>query len=77
MRTPYRIASSTPDEILERPEWAREILARRRQANLTQQALAERVGLSRPWVVFVEIGRLKPSPERFAQLLAAIEEASQ
>ena len=41
-------------------------------AGLTQQALAERAGLSTPFVSFLEIGRKKGSLESYDRLAAAL-----
>lgn len=47
------------------------VRARRRELGLTQEGLAEQVGMSVAWVTKIENGRFVPSPDAIRRLAAA------
>ncbi len=59
------------------PAWAREIVLRRKAADLTQQTLADRLGVDRSHIARYESGRVRPFPDRYARIIEILEEASQ
>jgi transcriptional regulator with XRE-family HTH domain len=58
------VVSDSPDVAVMRKELGRQLAALRRQAGLTQQALADRIAFSRPTVSVAEIGR-QPHARQF------------
>ena len=59
------------------PAWARELVLRRKAADLTRQALADRLGVHVSHIARYESGRVRPRPDRFARIIAILEEAAQ